>query len=96
MGARERKLEEYYGDNSASCVTHDCCRLDEWYIHRLVSLLDGSRVLGRAFTVAHLYIFPRCYFNFSLLQDAVAAMSELELLFKYLDAMGTLKVPSIV
>lgn len=25
-------------------------------------------------------------------QDAAAAMSELELLFKYLDAMGTLKV----
>lgn len=25
-------------------------------------------------------------------QDAVAAMAELELLFKYLDAMGTLKV----
>lgn len=28
----------------------------------------------------------------STLQDAAAAMSELELLFKYLDAMGTLKV----
>lgn len=28
----------------------------------------------------------------ALWQDAVAAMSELELLFKYLDAMGTLKV----
>lgn len=29
-----------------------------------------------------------------MVQDAVAAMSELELLFKYLDAMGTLKVRS--
>lgn len=30
----------------------------------------------------------------AMVQDAVAAMSELELLFKYLDAMGTLKVRS--
>lgn len=36
----------------------------------------------------------RCFFCAAMVQDAVAAMSELELLFKYLDAMGTLKVRS--
>ena len=36
----------------------------------------------------------RLLFCAAMVQDAVAAMSELELLFKYLDAMGTLKVRS--
>lgn len=45
-----------------------------------------------SFVVAVLLLLCYCL---AIVQDAVAAMSELELLFKYLDAMGTLKVREI-